>query len=116
MGSPPVIPAQAGIHRRRLWPPSARREREGVVATRLRFGQELVAARGALLRRRLKQLARGRLHRRAIGRGRQRRVFPRTQVAALADDIAYNNHDIDDGLRAGLFTLEEIAELLGFEG
>ncbi|MBX6368931.1 MAG: deoxyguanosinetriphosphate triphosphohydrolase [Rhodospirillales bacterium] len=26
------------------------------------------------------------------------------QVAALADDIAYNNHDIDDGLRAGLFT------------
>lgn len=33
------------------------------------------------------------------------------QVAALADDIAYNNHDIDDGLRAGFFTLEEIAEL-----
>ena len=30
------------------------------------------------------------------------------QVAALADDIAYNAHDIDDGLRAGLFTLEEI--------
>ena len=33
------------------------------------------------------------------------------QVAALADDIAYNNHDVDDGLRAGLFTLDEIAEL-----
>jgi len=33
------------------------------------------------------------------------------QVAALADDIAYNNHDLDDGLRAGLFTLEEAAEL-----
>ncbi|MCI4664062.1 MAG: deoxyguanosinetriphosphate triphosphohydrolase [Neomegalonema sp.] len=33
------------------------------------------------------------------------------QVAALADDIAYNNHDLDDGLRAGLFTFEEIAEL-----
>lgn len=33
------------------------------------------------------------------------------QIAALADDIAYNNHDIDDGLRAGLFTLEELAEL-----
>ena len=32
------------------------------------------------------------------------------QVAALADDIAYNNHDIDDGLRAGLF---EIADLEG---
>ena len=27
------------------------------------------------------------------------------QVAALADDIAYNNHDIDDGLRAGLFAV-----------
>lgn len=25
------------------------------------------------------------------------------QVSALADDIAYNNHDVDDGLRAGLF-------------
>jgi dGTPase len=31
------------------------------------------------------------------------------QVAALADDIAYNNHDIDDGLRAGLFTIGDIA-------
>lgn len=30
------------------------------------------------------------------------------QVAALSDDIAYNNHDIDDGLRAGLFTLDEL--------
>ncbi|MDE3060978.1 MAG: deoxyguanosinetriphosphate triphosphohydrolase [Pseudomonadota bacterium] len=30
------------------------------------------------------------------------------QVAALADDIAYSNHDIDDGLRAGLFTLEQL--------
>ena len=33
------------------------------------------------------------------------------QVAALADDIAYNNHDIDDGLRAGLFTIEDLAPL-----
>ncbi|MBR0649476.1 deoxyguanosinetriphosphate triphosphohydrolase [Roseomonas terrae] len=33
------------------------------------------------------------------------------QVAALADDIAYNNHDLDDGLRARLFTLEEVAAL-----
>lgn len=33
------------------------------------------------------------------------------QIAALADDIAYDAHDIDDGLRAGLFTLEEIAEI-----
>ena len=30
------------------------------------------------------------------------------QVAAIADDIAYDNHDIDDGLRGGLFTLEEL--------
>ncbi|MGE0725900.1 MAG: dGTP triphosphohydrolase, partial [Alphaproteobacteria bacterium] len=30
------------------------------------------------------------------------------QVAALADDIAYNNHDVDDGLRAGLFPLEDL--------
>jgi dGTPase len=33
------------------------------------------------------------------------------QVAALADDVAYNNHDLDDGLRAGLFTLDDAAEL-----
>ena len=33
------------------------------------------------------------------------------QVAALSDDIAYNNHDLHDGLRAGLFTDAEIAEL-----
>ncbi|MEM9740538.1 MAG: deoxyguanosinetriphosphate triphosphohydrolase [Pseudomonadota bacterium] len=33
------------------------------------------------------------------------------QVAALSDDIAYNNHDIDDGLGAGLFSLEELMEI-----
>lgn len=33
------------------------------------------------------------------------------QVAALSDDIAYNNHDLHDGLRAGLFTEAEIADL-----
>jgi dGTPase len=33
------------------------------------------------------------------------------QVAALADDIAYNNHDVDDGLEAGLFRLEELEEV-----
>jgi dGTPase len=32
------------------------------------------------------------------------------QVAALADDIAYDAHDIDDGLRAGLFALDDLAE------
>ena len=33
------------------------------------------------------------------------------QVAALSDDIAYNNHDIHDGLRAGLFTTEDLLAL-----
>lgn len=31
------------------------------------------------------------------------------QIAAIADDIAYVNHDIDDGLRAGLFSVEELS-------
>jgi dGTPase len=33
------------------------------------------------------------------------------QVAAIADDIAYDNHDIDDGLRSGLLDLEQLIEL-----
>jgi len=33
------------------------------------------------------------------------------QIAAIADDIAYDNHDIDDGLRAGFLTLDELLEL-----
>ncbi|WP_115936810.1 deoxyguanosinetriphosphate triphosphohydrolase [Aestuariispira insulae] len=32
------------------------------------------------------------------------------QVAAIADDIAYNHHDMDDGLRACLFTVEEVCD------
>ncbi|PTQ11676.1 deoxyguanosinetriphosphate triphosphohydrolase [Sphingomonas oleivorans] len=32
------------------------------------------------------------------------------QVAALADDIAYDNHDIDDGIRAGLLDIEEVLD------
>ena len=36
---------------------------------------------------------------------------PEAQVAAHADDIAYSNHDIDDGLRAGLFDIEALAEV-----
>ncbi len=33
------------------------------------------------------------------------------QAAAIADDIAYDAHDIDDGLRAGLFDLDDIAQV-----
>ena len=33
------------------------------------------------------------------------------QIAAISDDIAYDNHDIDDGLRAGLLELDELVEL-----
>jgi dGTPase len=33
------------------------------------------------------------------------------QVAAIADDIAYDNHDIDDGLRAGLIDMDELLEI-----
>jgi dGTPase len=36
---------------------------------------------------------------------------PEAQVAALSDDIAYDVHDIDDGLRAGLFTLDHLTDL-----
>jgi dGTPase len=31
------------------------------------------------------------------------------QIAAIADDIAYDNHDLDDGLRAGLFTIDDVS-------
>jgi dGTPase len=33
------------------------------------------------------------------------------QVAALADDIAYDNHDTDDGLRAGLFAIADLTQV-----
>jgi len=36
---------------------------------------------------------------------------PEAQVAALADDIAYNNHDIQDGLRAGLFEVDDLMDI-----
>ena len=38
-----------------------------------------------------------------------RRPSLEAQVANLADEIAYNNHDVDDGLRSGLITLEQLA-------
>ncbi|WP_408591531.1 deoxyguanosinetriphosphate triphosphohydrolase [Novosphingobium sp.] len=37
------------------------------------------------------------------------------QVAAISDDIAYDNHDIDDGLRAGFLSLEDLLELPSLE-
>ncbi|NQV48636.1 MAG: deoxyguanosinetriphosphate triphosphohydrolase [Rhodospirillaceae bacterium] len=36
---------------------------------------------------------------------------PEAQVAAICDDVAYNNHDIDDGLRAGLFSIDDLADV-----
>ena len=33
------------------------------------------------------------------------------QIAAVADDIAYNNHDIDDGFRAGYIAVKELEEV-----
>jgi dGTPase len=33
------------------------------------------------------------------------------QVASISDDIAYNNHDLEDGLRAGLFTINQLKSI-----
>jgi dGTPase len=33
------------------------------------------------------------------------------QIAAIADDIAYNNHDVEDGIRAGFFSLEALRDI-----
>ena len=40
-------------------------------------------------------------------------TFPslEAQVAAISDDIAYNNHDLQDGLRAGLFTIKKFSSI-----
>ncbi|MDH5632438.1 MAG: deoxyguanosinetriphosphate triphosphohydrolase [Gammaproteobacteria bacterium] len=37
------------------------------------------------------------------------------QLANLADEIAYNNHDVDDGLRYGLITIEQLREVALFD-
>lgn len=36
------------------------------------------------------------------------------QLAAVADDIAYDNHDLDDGIRAGLFAVEDVTQAVPF--
>ncbi|WP_156254383.1 deoxyguanosinetriphosphate triphosphohydrolase [Sandarakinorhabdus oryzae] len=36
------------------------------------------------------------------------------QIAAIADDIAYDNHDLDDGIRAGLFEIDEVVAAVPF--
>ena len=41
----------------------------------------------------------------------QRFASCEAQVAAVSDDIAYNNHDLSDGLRAGLFELDDLSDL-----
>lgn len=45
---------------------------------------------------------------------RKERPSLEAQVANLADEIAYNNHDVDDGLRSGLLTLETLSEVAIF--
>ncbi|ARP84175.1 deoxyguanosinetriphosphate triphosphohydrolase [Bordetella genomosp. 8] len=42
---------------------------------------------------------------------RRRRPSLEAQLANLADEIAYNNHDIDDGLRSGLVTVEQMRQV-----
>jgi dGTPase len=52
-----------------------------------------------------------------VGRRFLERTQPslEAQLANIADEIAYNNHDVDDGLRSGLVTLEQLAALPFFE-
>jgi dGTPase len=45
---------------------------------------------------------------------KQQRPSLEAQLANLADEIAYNNHDVDDGLRSGLLTLEQLASVALF--
>ena len=46
---------------------------------------------------------------------KKRRPSLEAQIANLADEIAYNNHDVDDGLRSGLLELEQLSEVTLFK-
>ena len=52
----------------------------------------------------------------AVGERFLNRTHPglEAQLANVADEIAYNNHDVDDGLRAGLITIEQLREVRMF--
>jgi len=45
---------------------------------------------------------------------KKRRPSLEAQIANMADEIAYNNHDVDDGLRSGLLTLEQLSDVAIF--
>ena len=42
---------------------------------------------------------------------KRRRASLEAQLANLADELAYNNHDVDDGLRSGLLTVSQLSEV-----
>jgi dGTPase len=42
---------------------------------------------------------------------KRRRPSLEAQLANHADEIAYNNHDVDDGLRSGLLSIEQLAQV-----
>ena len=46
---------------------------------------------------------------------RKRRPSLEAQIANLADEVAYNNHDVDDGLRSGLLELDQLCEVTIFK-
>jgi len=46
---------------------------------------------------------------------KKRRPSLEAQIANLADEIAYNNHDVDDGLRSGLIELEQLSQIAIFK-